>query len=92
MDYLNEYQREKARYINDYEYRISKFPSYREWRMIHIQTNILGGEFSKQSVADTVRVGNGVGSTWLNEKNQEDTKLSIKKRLRKKLEEKRLKN
>jgi hypothetical protein len=88
MDFKDEYQIYKTKYINDYEYKNTNFLSYKEWLTVYTQTVLFGANFTDQNIVDSINHMNSGGNVWLNERRQENAKLSIKERLRKKLEEK----
>ena len=98
MNYLNEYQTRKADFFSQRQFKSSTFPSYDVWIKLVMQ-GYLGDNTPQMNTPQNVQVlldntkqvSKRSGAKLKNFRKNEQKKLSIKERLRKKLLEKKRK-
>ena len=91
MNNLNEYQLFKTEFYRKKKNRNNVFPTYEKWHRARSQ-ELVGSDISTQSIIDICNnITQTMGRRFLNDKKQQNKKLSTKERLRKKLLEKKRK-
>jgi hypothetical protein len=85
MNNLNEYQIFRTEFYRKKKNKNNIFPTYEKWDRARSQ-ELVGSDISTQSIIDICNnITQTMGRRYLNDKNQQNKKLSTKERLRKKL-------